>query len=56
MSNMSYCRMENTYSDLQDCFDNWEDTDSESEIEYRKQILKLCELIVKCYGEDEDDE
>jgi hypothetical protein len=48
--------MENTYSDLRDCFDNWEDSDSETEIKYRNKILKLCKQIIDCYDENQDDE
>jgi len=54
MANMSYCRMENTYHDLMDCFNNWDDATSKSEIKYRKEILELAKEIVDCYKEDED--
>lgn len=59
MGNMSYCRMENTYKDLLDCYndgelrntriDELEDcTDmSKSEISYAKRILELAKDIVK---------
>ena len=56
MSNMSYCRMENTYSDLFDCYETWEDTESESELKCREKILKLCKKIIDAYEEDEEDE
>jgi len=46
MSNMSYCRFENTYSDLEDCYYNWSGAESESEIQYRKKMLELCMRIV----------
>jgi len=55
MSNMSYCRMENTYQDLRDVKENWEETNSESELKYRKWILELCKEIVDDYGDDEED-
>ena len=51
MSNMSYCRMENTYHDLRDCFENWDDVNSESEEKYRAKILKLAQNIVGDYGD-----
>jgi len=53
MSNMSYCRFENTYKDLGDCYDNWEEdiSDSDSEEEYRKKLLGLCKSIVEGYDE-----
>jgi len=35
MSNMSYCRFENTANDLQECVDNWElDEDTELKWHY----------------------
>ena len=46
MSNMSYCRFENTYDDLRDCYEHWSGADSESEIQYRKKMLELCMRIV----------
>ena len=46
MGNMSYCRFENTYNDLQDCFDNMHNELSESEDEYRKMLIELCQEIV----------
>ena len=56
MPNMSYCRMQNTYNDLRDCYDNWEDAESESELKYRERILKLARDIVNNWGDNEDDE
>lgn len=52
MSNLSYRRMENTFNDLQDCFDNWEETASESELKYRQKILELCCEIIESYEEN----
>ncbi len=52
MANMSYCRFENTYADLRDCFNNWA-VNSESEEEYQALLVKLCEEIAKYYGDDE---
>ena len=42
MANMSYCRFQNTVSDLQDCFDNWDEKCSESEEKAKKRMLKIC--------------
>ena len=45
MSNMSYCRFENTLSDMQDCFDALKEGDkklSESELEAKKELIQLC--------------
>ena len=52
MTNMSYCRFENTYDDLRDCFNNW-DVKSESEEEYQALLVNLCEEIAAIYGGDE---
>ena len=42
MANMSYCRFENTYSDLLDCFDNIEQPcENERDERYRIRLIKL---------------
>ena len=52
MSNMSYCRFQNTLSDLLDCYRNWDDEDlSDEEKRARKRILTLCEDIVSDWSE-----
>lgn len=60
---MSYCRFENTYKDLLDCYNNLNDMDlSESEAEYREQLVQMCNAIVEEYEfvkmseRDDDDE
>jgi len=51
MANMSYCRMENTARDLQDCVDAIESGDytrgemSQSELRGLKDIVELAEYI-----------
>ena len=55
MSNMSYCRFENTLPDLRDCYDAWdedEDELSKSERRARTRILALCRKIVEEYGDE----
>ena len=52
MANMSYCRFENTYDDLRDCYRNMDDDLSESEEKYRTLLIKLCEDIANYYGEE----
>ena len=64
MSNMSYCRFQNTAQDLQDCLDameelynlDGENSDGEklSESEYRamKEIIELSVEIVNSYNDD----
>ncbi len=66
MSNMSYCRFENTLSDLKDCFDALEDAGSASEyIESQmpsweeaisiKSLLRLCQEMVDEFEQDVDE-
>ena len=49
MSNMSYCRFQNTYSDLKDCFDALNEKSlnelSESEKKYAIKLIELCRDI-----------
>jgi hypothetical protein len=47
MSNMSYARFENTYSDLQDCYEAMDDELSETEQNYRTKLIKLCSIITE---------
>lgn len=56
MSNMSYCRFQNTLEDLHDCYDNLYDDDlSEEETRARKRLIKLCKAIVdECEDELEE--
>lgn len=56
MANMSYCRFENTYSDLRDCDEHMGDDLSPDEAKYRKRIIELCKRIVDCYGDEEEEE
>jgi hypothetical protein len=42
MSNMSYCRFENTYNDLLDCIENLnEPASNERDERYRKRLIEL---------------
>ena len=54
MSNMAYCRFQNTASDLLDCWDNWDlDEDaSAEEKKARERLIKLCVRIAENYGPD----
>jgi len=63
MANMSYCRFQNTYRDLQDCMyamnNNGADTLSDDELIAARMMLQLCEDFVHCHedeiiGESED--
>ena len=56
MANMSYCRFENTYKDLCECYNNMENVNSESEKRYRQHLIQLCQNIVDEYSDLEDEE
>ena len=46
MSNMGYCKFENTLRDLKDCEDTIGDkSESESEEKARKRLIELCKQI-----------
>ena len=59
MANMSYCRFENTLTDLHDCLNHIDDElESETEKKARKKLVKLCQRIIDGYdaencGDDE---
>ena len=53
MSNMSYCRFENTLRDLRDCWENWEFSQSElskSEEIAKEKLRMLCIEIAEDAG------
>ena len=52
MSNMSYCRFENTLQDLRDCYEHWDEKISEDEFKAKERLLKLCQNIVDDYGDE----
>lgn len=57
MSNMSYCRFENTYKDLRDCEVHILDFDlDENEHAYRKLLLETCRRIIDAWDTSEDNE
>ena len=51
MANMSYCRFQNTLSDLRDCYDHMADFDegrlSPDEHKAACRLMDLCEKIAK---------
>ena len=50
MSNMSYCRFENTVPDLDDCLEHINDTDlSATEKNERRRLVELCRRVVEEY-------
>lgn len=56
---MSYCRFENTFKDLKDCYNALANDDidslSETEREYAEKLINLCEEISLDFGDIEDD-
>ena len=47
MTNMSYCRFENTLLNLTDCYDHLDDDLSPEEEEAKKKLITICCLIAK---------
>lgn len=45
MSNMSYCRFENTLNDLRDCYEHLHNDLSDSETIARDELYELCAKI-----------
>lgn len=65
MSNMSYCRFENTYNDLKDCYEALGEVNNLEELEksaneyekpYIRKLIKLCARIAADYEQNEEDE
>lgn len=65
MSNMSYCRFENTYNDLQDCYDalveagsieKYEEGCNQYERPYVRNLVELCREIITDFGDEEDED
>lgn len=56
MSNMSYCRFENTANDLRDCLDHPGDADlSQSEKNARETLLALCRDVIENADEETEE-
>lgn len=65
MSNMSYCRFENTVQDMQDCINALDEglndleammrsASSWQEAHAMKRFIELCREVAETYEEDED--
>lgn len=63
MSNMSYCRFENTSQDMQDCFDALEEAGSiealkeememsEYELRGLKDFIDICQQVTELYNDN----
>jgi hypothetical protein len=55
MSNMSYCRFQNTKTDLRDCVRNFWSVSSEDEADARKRLVKYAKEIVELYDQNPED-
>ena len=55
MSNMSYCRFQNTKTDLRDCVSNFWNVSSEEEASARKRLVKYAKEIVELYDLNPED-
>lgn len=56
---MAYCRFQNTYNNLQECYDIMANDDkplSESEEKYKQKLLKLCKDIALDFCELTEDD
>ena len=53
MSNMSYCRFENTLPDLADCYEHMDEDLEGREASARKHIIELCKRIADEYAKGE---
>jgi hypothetical protein len=47
--------MENTYHDLRDCYENWDNVKDKTEKRYREKIFELAQQIVEMGEESLDD-
>ena len=52
MVNMGYCRFENTFKDLDDCYEHMDDTVEDPESKARRKIIELSVIIALEYGEE----
>jgi hypothetical protein len=55
MSNMSYCRWQNTLSDLEDCVESWDEgVANRDEARARKRLVALAEELLSMARRDSD--
>lgn len=55
MSNMSYCRFQNTLKDLRDCDEHIDDELSKIEHSARVKLLRLCYQMVEAFIDEYGD-
>ena len=49
MTNMGYCRFQNTVGDLQDCSEHIDDDLSDEEERARRELMEICRFMVSQY-------
>lgn len=55
MGNMSYCRFQNTLSDLRECYEAMDEEGlSAGEQQAKERLIQVCADIHHDYGEDDD--
>lgn len=54
MGTMSYCKFRNTYGDLLDCVERWDDIPDdkmdEGELKARKRLIAVCCTVALDFG------
>ena len=56
MANMSYCRFQNTVTDLRDCHEHIDDDDlSKEENRARTHLVTVCRQIAALFDDEADD-
>lgn len=56
MSNMAYCRFQNTANDLSDCLDHFDDELSKDEERARQWLISMCRQIADWMNEEDEEE
>lgn len=57
MSNMPYCRFQNTLQDLRDCANHISDTDlSPDEASARERLISICREVVERLSTESEEE
>lgn len=54
MANMSYCRFENTCSDLKDCIENINDVLTKREHTWRKRLIEMAHEITEMFPPEDN--
>ena len=44
---MNYCKFENTYDDLRECWEKWDNVSNDSEEEYKTLLIEMSKDIAR---------